>query len=771
MNRKAQFFIITAVLVAGSLSITVNVLDDYSQISFDALTTSPGAQQFSTFVENVDSIWYDEVWSYRSQIRVREISGRDVDSYPVAVELDTGELIDAGKMEPDCRDLRIVDGTEELPYQIAGGRDECATDNTTIWFLASVGANQNEGDFYALYGNDNVAAPEYDTGLAFDPQADRLENDLVSFRAGVEDGQYGFVSAQRSGADATNIAGDGLVLYRTGTDGQNDLSVVEQGPVYTTVAFDDGTEFTLFAQNVFLRQEGPVTLLSGDEQWYGEDDSVLGQWQAGDAGTTTAVSGSFSGSFGNDQYPYIAATNGTSQESLALFARNASIDQYNASSDGGGQSMGVSDADGPVTVDAIDWWLGESGVPDFVADRMLNPPRVFHTEDERIGEYFPSTGWSQKVTLTIEERSGRQLLDYPVNVSLNTGELGVQDDCSDIVVREADQRRPYHVWGNCDSVAFDMPDSFTLRLPVDESFGDFVNGTEPRFVGQIIDPDATAEWLLGVHDFALSLADADYIHFGRSPRVTLRGSSFVVSTWINVDQGQDFTEEVSILRYPGDSPSLNLVERNQKTVLQARLMNDTEPGTLTTVEGTTNLTEGRWHHVAFRYDDRDGNVTLFVDGQLDGQGEFTGPLDFVQDRNFTIGEGMAGDIDEFKIYKEYLTDDTIQDQQQQFTEVTLLTNLSAGRTERDIDIFAGSATSMASSYGPGDVNPYKFGTASPEPRVVASQPRSYGETVTTLQRHINDVAGLSQRFDISIQDQCTLVQYQSGSIEVSKTVC
>lgn len=767
VKRKAQFFIITAVLVAGSLSATVTVLEDYTRIDFDQMTTDPDAQQFSTFAQNLDEIWYDQSWPYRSRIRVGEVSGRDIDSYPLSLQLDTAQLIDDGKLQDDCADIRVVDGMQELPYQIKQGG--CDSENTTIWFLASLNANQNEDDFFVYYGNDQVEAPSYDTGLEYDDLAERLENDIVAFQTGRRDGWYGFVQAERSGADANNIAANGTVIYREPVGQSNDLELVsKEGPVFATVSFNDTRNYTLFARNPFLRWNGQKTIGSGDTFWYGDDASFLGRWSGGSQEETTPVSdGSVTGSFGAQDFPYVAAINDTNQESLALFARNTSIDQYEAVEDGGSYRMGVSSSQGSVTVPHMDWWLGEQGVQDFEADRMLNPPQLFFSGTEQIGEYFPSNGWASKIALEIEERSGTNLVDHPVNVSINTGEIGVQDDCSDIVVVEDGEPRPHMVREECDSIPFDGPEEPTLRVPMDESDGVFTNGTEPRFIGTI---DGAHDWILGEHGFGVSLPEDSFIDFERSPSITLRSSSFLVSGWLRLDTGQDFGDRVSVLRYPGDAPSLDIVEDDGDRVLQARLMNDTEPTELTLINGSMDISSEEWHHFAFRFDDRTSNVSLFLDGQLDTTGEFVGPLDRVSNKEFTLGEGMDGALDEFKMYKRYIDDDIIQDQQQEFTDLTFLTNLSAGRTERDVAIYADSASGLKAEYDTDDLNLDMVGTAT-EPRVSTAQPRTYQEVITTFSRHMEDVAGISERVQLTIQNQCTLLSYQSDSISVSKTVC
>jgi len=74
---------------------------------------------------------FPDDWQYRIPIQITENSGSELVGYQVAVIVDTAALISAGKMKPDCGDIRFANSdSEEIPYWIEYG---CNSDSTKIW--------------------------------------------------------------------------------------------------------------------------------------------------------------------------------------------------------------------------------------------------------------------------------------------------------------------------------------------------------------------------------------------------------------------------------------------------------------------------------------------------------------------------------------------------------------------------------------------------------------------------------------------------------------
>ena len=91
-------------------------------------------------------------WQYRVPITIQENSGNKLTDYQVLIYVDTQSLISAGKMRPDCGDIRFTDsdGVTLLPYWIEEG---CNTANTKIWVKVPEIPSAGTKTIYMYYGN------------------------------------------------------------------------------------------------------------------------------------------------------------------------------------------------------------------------------------------------------------------------------------------------------------------------------------------------------------------------------------------------------------------------------------------------------------------------------------------------------------------------------------------------------------------------------------------------------------------------------------------
>ncbi|MDY6770912.1 MAG: DUF2341 domain-containing protein [Candidatus Nanohaloarchaea archaeon] len=774
-RRKAQFFIITAVLVAGSLSITVNVLDDYTQINYDEITTSSSIAEYESLERNIDELWYEETWQYRQQVTVFERAGRDIENYPVSIQLDTQSLIGAGKMQSDCGDLRIVEDGREIPYQIEDG--ECGENTTTVWFLTSVPTNSRDEDVFVYYGNPNSQAPNYDTGLQVNADDEAVTNGVITLRAGTTpSGAYGLVEARR--LDTPNFV-RGTLIYK-GDPATADFQVVEQGPIYVTFRFNATHNYTVFTQNNFIRRNGNITLGPDTTFYYGTDNTLLTHWQAGSEANQHEIGSTdtWTGTFGQNQFPYIGALNTTSETGLMLTTKTTGLSHplsvYTAT---GGWQAGVEDrvGFGPATstVEApyLDWSLHSNGLNTFTADIHSNPPLAVVTGDEEAGTFTPSAGWTNKATITVEERNGTSLTMYPVNATFNLGEMDVREDCQDLIFVERGQRVPHLLRDQCDSLTFSGPDGFTARWPFDEGYGNWANGTTNTFSGQL-QGSPQPSWIPGRFGFALRFDGQNRVFVDDIPRIELRNSDFTISLWFRGSMAdQDFGQTVGLVSYPQDTPELRIVQNGGNPLLQARFRNETDD--LFTLNGATDL-QGLapgWHHVAYTYDEQSGNISLYLDGRFERSMTVDGPMLFTSDE-ITIGEGFDGSIDELKIYKSELSADSVLDQADTRTTVTFLTNITALATESDVAAFAGNTAGLDETYTLADIQP-DARIAQPADRPVTlsvTEPRSYREAIKRFESVILD-AELSTDISLTVQNQCTVVSFESEHFDLEDRVC
>jgi hypothetical protein len=102
--------------------------------------------------------WYDTNWEHRKPITVSNDTGSTLSNEDVLVTVDTESLINNGKLQNDCDDLRFVDSDDSTPidYWIEGG---CNTSTTEVWVqipsLPSGGKT-----IYMYYANDSATSGE-----------------------------------------------------------------------------------------------------------------------------------------------------------------------------------------------------------------------------------------------------------------------------------------------------------------------------------------------------------------------------------------------------------------------------------------------------------------------------------------------------------------------------------------------------------------------------------------------------------------------------------
>ena len=87
---------------------------------------------------------------YRRLVTVKNNTSSELNDYTVMVDLDTNALIQQGKLQPDCNDIRFVllDGTE-LNYWV----ENCGDTNTHIWVKIPEIPASGEVNVYLYYGD------------------------------------------------------------------------------------------------------------------------------------------------------------------------------------------------------------------------------------------------------------------------------------------------------------------------------------------------------------------------------------------------------------------------------------------------------------------------------------------------------------------------------------------------------------------------------------------------------------------------------------------
>jgi hypothetical protein len=122
--------------IAASPSLRVYWTTDYS-VAANRMTGNMLDSPLSVSLGTEDTTRWRDNWTdpagngfkYRTPFAVNNAGGALTD-YQISVTMDTASPIAAGRMRPDCADIRFTNGTNEIAYWIEGG---CNTNSTKIW--------------------------------------------------------------------------------------------------------------------------------------------------------------------------------------------------------------------------------------------------------------------------------------------------------------------------------------------------------------------------------------------------------------------------------------------------------------------------------------------------------------------------------------------------------------------------------------------------------------------------------------------------------------
>jgi len=111
----------------------------------------PSALYIYQQTHKVEAAWFNDSWGYRQTINITSPS--NLTDFQISIATDTASLITAGKMKPDCSDIRIIDQNgKQLPYWIEEATAPCNTASTKIW--TKIPAIYSSGNtIYMYYGN------------------------------------------------------------------------------------------------------------------------------------------------------------------------------------------------------------------------------------------------------------------------------------------------------------------------------------------------------------------------------------------------------------------------------------------------------------------------------------------------------------------------------------------------------------------------------------------------------------------------------------------
>ncbi len=185
------------------------------QDTFD-LKIVDGSVEFDHILD--PAIWYSVNWAYRKQINVSNIYN-NLTEYQVMLYIDTASMINDGKLNSNCSDLRFANSTASLIsfYVDENPRYKCNSTETLIWLKTDTLTNNTNTSFYMYYGN-----PDETTSLSNITEVftySELKPIYYTVGENVYDGTIGVVAFDAN-TNVTSYGGSpkSVILQPGGTD-------------------------------------------------------------------------------------------------------------------------------------------------------------------------------------------------------------------------------------------------------------------------------------------------------------------------------------------------------------------------------------------------------------------------------------------------------------------------------------------------------------------------------------------------------------------------
>lgn len=118
------------------------------------------------YVKITDPKWWNESWIYISEINISETQGLSLNNFGVNITIDTGSLVDEGKLQADCDDVRFINSTGDGELKWAN-LTACNSSTTSFYVETNISASKNN-TIYFYYGNSEATNPNYGTDLFYD---------------------------------------------------------------------------------------------------------------------------------------------------------------------------------------------------------------------------------------------------------------------------------------------------------------------------------------------------------------------------------------------------------------------------------------------------------------------------------------------------------------------------------------------------------------------------------------------------------------------------
>jgi hypothetical protein len=146
-RRQAQFFIITAVLISGSLLFITSMFTSTADVDYTDVLSRHDTAVMENIAHRVESAWWDTRWLYRTTVTVRERSGEYLENQAVHAVVP----IKRRHVNNDCSDIRVVTDERPVPWNTTTG---CRVEIYSSDSIASARYRFDEG--YGQWANDST---------------------------------------------------------------------------------------------------------------------------------------------------------------------------------------------------------------------------------------------------------------------------------------------------------------------------------------------------------------------------------------------------------------------------------------------------------------------------------------------------------------------------------------------------------------------------------------------------------------------------------------
>ncbi len=187
VQRKAQFFIITAVLVSGALMVMTSMFTSTANIDYTDVLSRHDTDIVRNVEQRVQDTWWNPQWLYRTSVTIQEQSGAYIENQSVQAFLP----ITRDSVNADCSDIRVIDDGESVAWNTTTGCDLGTYDSDTTavaryrlddssgqWVNDSTGNGHDGirgGDMAAQSSDPEWTSGRYGSGLRFDGSNDFVE--------------------------------------------------------------------------------------------------------------------------------------------------------------------------------------------------------------------------------------------------------------------------------------------------------------------------------------------------------------------------------------------------------------------------------------------------------------------------------------------------------------------------------------------------------------------------------------------------------------------